>query len=180
MKKIFVLLGIAMMLTACGTSTDPSAGTLNEYKVKETESEIQDGDFVYRLVTEKPEYDDGSKVKIYAELEYVGDQDQVEITHAASPFFFPMIERTREFEIGYGMNEPLLSTVLKKGEPLREEYNGSGGFSDQDSSEYKEFIQKIMDGDFPKGFYAVNGYANFNYNEQKYNIGTEIQFKVIE
>ncbi|MFD2638816.1 hypothetical protein [Piscibacillus salipiscarius] len=178
MKKLLVLLGIAVMLTACGASTDPSDGKLNEREVIGTESEVQEDDFIYRLVTEKAAYEDGSEVKIYAELEYVGDQAQVKITHAASPFFFPMKELTREYEIGYGMNEPLLSTVLKKGEPLREEYNGSGGFSGQDSSAFKEFIQEVMDGDFPKGFYEVYGYADFNYNEQKYNIETQVQFKV--
>ncbi|MGP4071178.1 hypothetical protein ACTWQB_01325 [Piscibacillus sp. B03] len=181
MKQILVLIGFVMVLAACGTTgSAPSDDELSQYEVKETESEVQEGDFVYRLVTEKGEYEGGSNVSIYAELEYVGDQNQVEITHAESPFIFPIHEVTREYDIGFAMNEPLLSTVLEKGEPLRKEYTASGGFSSQDPDEYVEFMQEVMDGDFPKGFYEVNGYADFNYNEQKYEIQTQVQFKVTE
>ncbi|RPF51037.1 hypothetical protein [Aquisalibacillus elongatus] len=179
MRKIMMLISVLVVMVGCGQSTGaPSDGELNQREVKNTTSEVQDGDFIYRLVTEKSEYDDGKDVSIYAELEYVGEQDSVEISHAASPFNFPMYEATRDYEIGYAMNEPLLTTTLERGEPIREEYQGSGGYSHDDPGEYIEFMNRIIDGDFPKGFYEVNGHADFNYNEQEYKIKADVQFKV--
>ncbi|SEQ00690.1 hypothetical protein [Piscibacillus halophilus] len=179
MRNLFIL-SMMSLLIGCGTTGTgaPSDDKLDQEEVSSTESEVQEEDFIYRLVTEKEEYDQGSDVQVYAELEYVGDEDSVEITHAASPFYFPIYEVSREYDIGYSMNEPLLTTVLKKGEPLREEYTGSGGFSGEDSEEFKEFIQQVMDGDFPKGFYEVHGYTNFNYKEQNYQLDTKVQFKL--
>lgn len=46
----------------------------------------------------------------------------------------------RGFEIGYPMYTPLMSTKLSNGETLIEEYNKSGGYSDQDNDGYIDFI----------------------------------------
>lgn len=72
-----------------------------------------------------------------------------------------MVETTRNFEIGYGMDAPLLSTKLRKGEPLRAEYWGSGGYTSEDKKEYVDFISQIMNQEFPEGRYIVNGSADF-------------------
>ena len=139
----------------------------------ETKVEVTEGDFIYRLVTEKAEYAENEPIKIYAELEYIGSKEEIEIGHAASPFHFPMLETTRNYEIMYGMEQPYLSTKLMKGEPLRQEYQGSGGFGSQDKKE------------FPKGHYVVNGFAEFDViaNEEtkqkkKYNIKAQVEFMV--
>lgn len=97
-----------------------------------TKAEVTEGEFVYRLVTEKAEYDENEPIKIYAELEYIGDKEKIEILHAASPFYFPMVETTRNYEIDYSMEQPALGTVILRGEPLRTEYRGSGGYGSQD------------------------------------------------
>lgn len=151
----------------------------------ETKAEVIEEDFVYRLVTENAEYSKNEPIKIYAELEYTGDKEEIEIFHSASPFSFPMVETTRNYEIGYGMNEPLLSTKLIKGEPLREEYRGSGGYGSQDKKEYIEFMKQIMNQEFPKGHYVVNGIADFGViaNEEtgqkkKYKIKAKVEFSV--
>jgi hypothetical protein len=83
-------------------------------------------DFVYRLVSEKSVYADGVRVEYYAELEYVGEEQKIEIADTASPFSFPMKEKTRGFEIGSKMSQPRIVTILKKGEPLRKQYKGGG------------------------------------------------------
>ncbi|MBD3921670.1 hypothetical protein H8B09_23085 [Paenibacillus sp. PR3] len=127
-------------------------------------AEVKDDDFVYRLVAETAEDQAADSVKLYAELEYVGDQDEVTITHAMSPFYFPMKETTRGYGIGYMMDQPLITTTLKKGEPLREEYHGSGGYSeDQDPKDYIQFIKDFGANGFLPGRYEVNGFADFNY-----------------
>lgn len=148
-----------------------------------TKAQVTEGDFIYRLVTEKAVYGESEPVKIFAELEYIGDKEKIEIYHAYTPFYFPMIEKTRNYEIDYFMNQPLVSTELLKGQPLREEFKGSGGYSEGDKKEYKAFMQQIMNGQFPEGQYVVKGFADFyvidiDGTEKKYKINAQIDFSV--
>ena len=153
----------------------------------ETKAEVTEEDFVYRLVTEKAEYGENEPIKIYAELEYIGDKEKIEISHAASPFLFSMIETTRNYDIEYLMNHPLISTVILKGKPLREEYTGgAGSYDPQDDKDYVEFMKKIMKKEYPSGHYIVNGVASFSVigneetgQEKRYNIKAQVGFNVI-
>jgi hypothetical protein len=158
----------------------------NSKHLVETKKEVIDGDFVYRLVTEKQQYDENGPIKIYAELEYVGDKERVEIFHAASPFSFSMIEKTRNYTIDYLMNEPLLSTTLPKGKPFREEYTGGvGAYSMEEDKEYVDFIKRIIEKKFPSRDYVVNGVASFfvtsdveTKQEKSYALKAQIEFEV--
>jgi hypothetical protein len=74
---------------------------------------------------------------------------------------------------------------LRYGEPLREEYKKSGGFSEQDEDEYVDFIKKFLENGFPVVYYVVSGVADFyvesNENgkqEKDFNIKAQINFKV--
>lgn len=182
------LLVPVFLMAACGTGEENSSGNTvpgDEYSVSNTEASATEGDFIYRLVSEKEEYVSGSPVEVYAELEYVGDEESIEIFHAGSAFYFPMEEKTRGYQLDYPMIEPLLTTTLTKGEPLRESYSGSGGYSDQEDAAYIEFMQQVMDNEFPEGYYIVNGYADFytetpDGNSTDYEIHAEVDFKVIE
>ncbi|MFS0862945.1 hypothetical protein [Fredinandcohnia sp. 179-A 10B2 NHS] len=166
-------------LVGCGgASNEPvqsgSTATMN--------AEITKEDLVYRLVSDKDSYQEGEKVKIHAELEYIGELDSITIYHAASPFYFDITEKSRGYEIEYAMNEPLLSTTLQKGEPYREEYVKSGGFSDQDPPDYVSFMKRFFEEEgFPVGQYEINGSARFytGENEKKdYTIEARISFNV--
>ncbi|WP_126294484.1 hypothetical protein [Lysinibacillus telephonicus] len=62
---------------------------------------------------------------------------------------------------------------------------GSGGYSSQDEKKYIEFMKQIMNQEFPKGHYVVNGFTDFNVladgdSEQgkRYEIKAKIEFKV--
>jgi hypothetical protein len=188
LKKIVIrfgllLFGVIFILSGCN-STENKPKT-NSNTVIESKQEIRDGDFVYRLFTEKEEYDEDGPVKIIAELEYVGEKEKIEIFHAASPFSFPMFERTRNYHIDYPMNEPLLSTTIVKGTPLRQEYTGgAGGYSMEDDKKFVNFMKKIMDEKFPTGQYEVNGVASFFVktdtaeNQKSYNLKAQIGFRV--
>ncbi len=97
------------------------------------------------------------------------------------------MEKTRDYEINYGMNEPLLSTTLKRGQPLREEYEKSGGYGEQDKKEYVDFIKSFWENGFPAGYYVVDGYVDFyvqsnedSNDKEDFNIKTQIDFKVNE
>lgn len=145
------------------------------------QADVTEDDFVYRLVSEKQQYQVSEPIKLYAELAYTGDQDEVEITHATSPFYFPITETTREYDIEYSMDMPLERTTLKKGEPLRMDYESSGSFLDSDTEEYKTFMRQVMNGSFPEGQYVVNGNVDFNLigdEENRYQIKTQVKFQV--
>ncbi|CAM4490707.1 hypothetical protein PATA110616_22720 [Paenibacillus tarimensis] len=64
------------------------------------------------------------------------------------------------------MDQPYVVTTLKRGEPLRERYTGSGGYGAHDPKEYVDFInslfESIQEGTLPYGEYKVSGYAEFH------------------
>ncbi|MFF2754465.1 hypothetical protein ACFVR1_12060 [Psychrobacillus sp. NPDC058041] len=189
MKKIgliLIFLFLSIGLFGCQQNNNKKVDNEpSDIEPLDTKAEVIEEDFVYRLVTEKAEYGKNEPIKIYAELEYTGGKEEIEIFHSASPFSFPMVETTRNYEIGYGMDESLSSTKLIKGEPLRAEYRGSGVYDTEDKKEYIHFIRKIMNQEFPKGRYVVNGIADFyvkaneeTEQEKKYNIKSQVEFRV--
>ena len=183
---VFALL--VALLTGCSSQsdTDDSKENLRSDKEYQVIAEETKGDFVYRLATQEREYVKGKPVKIYAELEYIGDDDSITISHAASPFWFPIIEKTRNFNIDYVMNQPLIKTTLIRGKPIREEYKESGAYSDQDPPEYVDFMKAIMmKKEFPVGEYVVNGFVSFdvepktnNDSKESVSIQAQIEFMV--
>ncbi|ANU15017.1 hypothetical protein B481_2945 [Planococcus halocryophilus Or1] len=176
------IIGLALLQSACGTDSTPQ-DDLTDFHVTSPQAETIEGDFTYRLITEKEQYTEGENVEVYAELEYTGELESIEISHAASPFHFPIYEETRNYSVAYAMNEPLLITVLTKGVPIKEYYSGSGGYSTEDDDAYIEFVQHISDNKFPFGYYKMSGYADFfieNTDDSKtfYNLNALIDFKV--
>lgn len=205
MKSRFLVffLFVLVTLTACANDQG-NEGKLNlddntrgakldeQIVVKEplidSKAEVTEGDFVYRLVSEKSVYSEGEKVVVYAELEYVGDKPEIKIAHAASPFSFPMKEKTRGYDLLYMMEQPLIVTLLKKGEPLREPFKGAGGYGSQDPKDYVDFMKSVAEasikGTLPWGDYQVSGLADFEpmYKESQENetlrLKAEIEFIV--
>lgn len=169
--------------TFSGSSPIPSQPGATESAGLAAAAESRQGDFVYRLVSEKTVYVEGEPVKLYGELEYTGSESSVTIYHSASPFYFPMKETTRNYGIAYMMDQPLVPTKLAPGKPLREAYVGSGGYGSQDPKPYIEFMQRIGKLDFPTGTYVVNGFADF-YMQPKggektdYKLNATITFQV--
>ncbi|WP_153731081.1 hypothetical protein [Sporosarcina obsidiansis] len=156
------VLFVVLTLVGCQQSelVEEKPGTPIEEDVA-SRVEVVEDDFIYRLISEKEQYHESQPINIYAELEYTGEKEEVEISHAASPFYFPIRETTREYVIEYSMDTPLEHTTLKKGVPLRADYETSGSFLEDDTDEYKAFIRRVMNGSFSTGRYVVNGYAEF-------------------
>ncbi|MEZ7170738.1 hypothetical protein [Sporosarcina sp. OR05] len=183
MKKGLVSLAIIGLLAGCSVSIKGNTPSKNVSYPQE--AEMQADDFVYKLYTEKETYNEFEETAIYAELTYVGDQESIVISHAASPFYFPIKELTRNYEIDYAMNEPLIHTTLKKGVPLKVKYEFAGGYSDEDEAAKREFIQTIVDKGFPTGKYVVSGSAQFyvessieGENPNSYDMRVNIGFDV--
>ena len=186
MKRILLLGALLTFLSACGSeeqSTNDEKSSINvSYP---NEAQVEADDFVYRLYTEKEVYSEFEDTAIFAELTYIGDQESIEISHASSPFEFPIEELSRGIKVDYAMNQPLIRTVLIRGEPLREKYHFAGGYSDQDEKETIEFIQTIINKGFPEGNYLMNGTVNFfientdeNVDPEQHKLNLNIGFNV--
>lgn len=136
-------------------------------------------------MSEKEEYRKDEEVKLYGEIEYVGEKREVSIVHSASAILFPMKEKVRGYPINSSVREIGVTTTLKKGEPYRETYvKKAEVFSEEDPS-YHNFIDLFLEGKgFPSGYYQVNGYADFfvKFGEEGEYVKIEanIDFKVLE
>ncbi|UJL47100.1 hypothetical protein KFZ58_03970 [Virgibacillus sp. NKC19-16] len=162
---------------------------MENFEVKKTTDETNQDDFIFRLVSEKEQYKEGEDVKLYGEILYKGDKEEVTINHSSSAISFGVLEETRGYEISYIVNDIGLSTTLHRlGNPYTKQYNKNAVFSsDNTSKEYMEFMESFSKKDgFPPGYYVVKGYANFSVeskgdleHQERYNIEATIDFKVV-
>jgi len=155
---------------------------IEEYEVKQIVDERVQGDFAFRLVSEKEKYVGKEEVKLYGEITYIGKKNEITITHSSSAILFSLEEKVSGYDIGFGVNDIELTTVLKKDEPYREDYVKSGGYADSDPRDYVRFMKDFLSEDhFPSGYYVVNGETDFFLEDQeRVNIEATIDFKVIE
>lgn len=183
------IIAVLFLLTACSSSDSGNQigqEEIDRYEVSKTRDQSTEADFIFRLISEKEEYEEGEDVILYGEIEYTGEQEEITIQHSSSAVLFPMEEKVREYEIGFGVNDLLVSTILKRGEPYREDYIKSGGYSpEQDPEEYIRFMEDFLERkDFPAGYYVVDGFADFfvpkeeGEGREAFTIKAQIDFKV--
>lgn len=189
-KFLIIIFTISFLLAGCSEDAKPDEQNVVKEPTIGSQAEVAEGVFVYRLVSEKLVYAEGEKVEVYAELEYVGDKPEIKIAHAASPFSFPMKEKTRGYDLLYMMNQPRIVTLLKKGEPLREPFKGAGGYGSQDPKDYVDFMKSVAEaskkGMLPWGEYHVFGSADFepiygseeSQDNERISLKAEIEFIV--
>jgi hypothetical protein len=166
MKAVILLV---LLVSGCGTAKlSEEQGSMQQSPLASPTqlskgqliTEIQDGDFILQLETEKSEYGLNEPVELIVRLKYVGELPEVNISHAASPFSFLITETSRDIGIGYVMDQPLIHTNLKKGVWLEESYTKTGGYGDSDPN--KDFIEQFLKGKtFPKGVYSIAAHADF-------------------
>lgn len=161
-------IGIAEQLAEDGPTVYPSSFSYSA------------DDFIYSLEIKEPQISKGMPFEMTASLTYVGEEESVTIVHAASPFYYDITEMTRGFKLDYAMDQPAISTELKKGEPLQHQYRLTGGYSDQDSEEFRAFVDQFLAGLTPEGTYKVHGYVQFQIEgeTEQTELGGHIGFEV--
>lgn len=202
MKRYFLFLLLFMIIfqVGCGSSdsTDSDEATthltdsderaahsidseeLEAYEVKQKFVESEQEDFIFRLVSEKEEYAQGEKVNLYAEIIYTGEEEKIEIGHAAKAVYFSLHEQVRGFEISSNVQEIGVQTELFSRKPYRESYKKDSIFyMGDESEEYIEFIEDFKEReDFPPGYYVVQATTDFHDGKENRKIKAEIDFKV--
>ncbi|MBO1002165.1 hypothetical protein [Pseudogracilibacillus auburnensis] len=166
MKRVLFVSSIitfVLLLVSCQPTDDFDQTQLEEYEVKQTIAETREGDFVFRLLSEKEVYEENESVELYGEIIYVGDEEEVSIGHSASAILFSIEEKVRGYTIDYAVEDIGTTTTLKKGENYRKKYKKSIHYSEEiDPKEYIAFAEEFMEGDgFPPGYYVVNGVTDF-------------------
>lgn len=113
---------IILSLSACGTDNSGNK-QLNIQEFKEEVDEVnQEGDFEVSMNVEKVD----ETLDVYATITYLGEEDKRIIYHGGSIFFFNIYQLDGDFEFLGGMDQPLLSTILKQNEKHRVEFNHPG------------------------------------------------------
>ncbi len=156
MKKLLFVFA-CLLLIGCSNSDEPIPGTDSIPNAYKEESD----DFIYELEVSPTTIASGEEINIVAKLTYIGDEDEIIISHAASPFYFDLYETTRGYDIQCAMDIPSIVTILKKGEPLITKYETTGGFGEEQPEEYKQFMKAFLSGTYPEGYYKVHGYVKF-------------------
>lgn len=186
-KWVFTLVFLIFILAGCGTGTQNNSNSLNYELENVTEGFVEDGHFSFKLISEKAVYQVGEPLQIKAELTYIGEEESIRISHAASPIWMLTSNLSEGYQFDAAMNEPLIFTDLKKNVPFVEQYQFSGGtyYEGAPGNPYSEdvFLQ-MAEGKFPPGQYEIKGKTDFAIGEdimtERVQLETYIIFTVVE
>lgn len=181
MKKfLFFLTAVltAISFTACSQSAAPiPPGTGDAW------ARNNDGKFEIKIYTDKQDNKQGEPVICYATAEYVGDSGSITI-YSGDPLVGFGLKDGKYFDGDYCVNDVLITTQFKKGEPVKYGFVKSGGWSSDDPNAefYNQFYsekQLIL----PPGDYtitaAINGFFNEDdYEGSKYSLSAMVNIRV--
>lgn len=125
---------------------------------------MTEDDWDLKLYAEKTELNEGEPLNVYAELKYIGGQDEVKIYGSFSCVHFSL-EGDRYFTDGQGaavVDDILVEHTVKSGEIIRKDYIPSACWSadDPDSAFYEQYV-KSDEVILPVGKYTLTVYADF-------------------
>ncbi|PYZ99043.1 hypothetical protein CR205_10915 [Alteribacter lacisalsi] len=125
-------------------------------------SETQSGDFIIRLLADQAEYKESDNVGLKAKLKYIGEEDEVTISHRTSPFWYRIQEVTRGIEIPYIQDSPGSVMTLERDVWYEENYVRKGTINSQASDRERDFIRSFAEGPhFPAGEYEIELNSDF-------------------
>lgn len=89
---VFILIGCQASL-AKNSSDEMNNRKSEEKQKRQVSAETVEGDFIFRLISEKDTYKEGEPVSIYAELEYIGDKESVTIFMPRLHLLYPFMRK---------------------------------------------------------------------------------------
>ncbi|OIJ12466.1 hypothetical protein BKP37_13590 [Anaerobacillus alkalilacustris] len=120
----------SFFLFACGTGDTFHIEKNEKLNSNEIVQEVVEGEFILRVVSKKSSYKPYEQENIYAMLKYIGDNLKNEISHAASPFWFEITEKSRDVTIQPTQPLPLIYNTLKSGEWFKESFIKTGAHTE--------------------------------------------------
>ncbi|MEW4282223.1 hypothetical protein [Priestia koreensis] len=161
-----VLLTSSILLMSACTSAESEAKPIEskEHVQKDIQKQVQEGDFVFNVVSKKATYLQGEKPDIYAELAYTGNEKGVTISYGYSPITFTKLEETtRGYTFDASVPAPLSTGVPFTGDkPFRESLQPFGGYIPDEQKDKINFAKQIARGSMPKGHYILHAEAQFS------------------
>lgn len=181
-KNFFAVIFLVLFIQGCTNKID-----VEQYEVNNPIAEQTQDDFIFRLISEKEQYEEKEEVILYGEIEYIGEENEIEIVHSSSPIFFNIIEEERQYAVEDIVQDIGVTTVLKQNEPLRIVYEKNAFYDETDPKNYIDFVEQLVEQEgFPIGYYTVTGITNFSVFKNKdenptpYDMEATIDFKVSE
>lgn len=177
MKRTAIIMALVIIfliwLTGCA-GDDVELSQYNSFDKSTPQSEIGSGEqtaqivaestehnFCLKLYTDSSVYSTEDVIKIWATLEYIGDEDSVTIWHG-DPYIVFSITDGADFHSGGLQFNELLHTKLLRGKEYRFDYSKSGGYDDTapDADFWEEFYQDD-DLKLPAGTYCILAEGDF-------------------
>lgn len=190
MKKLIVCSLFILLIAGCGEAErqhDPNVASSKFNSpfanvVLELQDKVLEGDYELAIYSRKTEYAVNESVIIFAELTYIGEQKEIEITHTMYPVSFGTVENTRNAHFARMIDQPLGTTLLKKNEPMLYAYQFNGAlFPISDNSEHADFMDELSNHTFPVGEYTITAYADFKVQDEAilHHFDASITFEVV-
>ena len=122
--------------------------------------------FIMTLNSDKKVYKTTDIINIWGTLEYVGDNDFIEIWHSC-PFMLFSISDGNNFDIGGMTIDILTSSILHKNRVYHFDYQKSGGYNENapDAEYWRNFFSE-PDLLLPKGEYTIKLHGHFGLTER--------------
>ncbi|GKX32281.1 hypothetical protein SH1V18_47610 [Vallitalea longa] len=153
----------------------------NVYEVNKYISYINDdGLFKVTLFIQDGIHTSKEHIDIFSTVEYIGDDDEVEIWHGIPYFKYKIFDGENYYCEGINL-DILMKTVLEKGKVYTIPFIKAGAWSeDADDSEYWEKYYKDKELKLPVGEYSLAAYCDFSLSEcgSHYDNKVEIKFEV--
>ncbi|MBB5173333.1 hypothetical protein [Texcoconibacillus texcoconensis] len=179
--KVWIVPFISLFMLGC-QQHEEGEELLEGYELVEERpvvAETESGDYLLRVVSEKPIYDEDESVEVKAKLKYIGKGDKQEIEYDQSPFTFYVQEVQRNESLAYEEESTDSVGTLKHDRWFEEEYNLENVHVEESDDE--SFINAFSKKDrVPAGEYEVEVQAVFSDREkgEDQRLSTGIIFSV--
>jgi len=162
MKKLITLLFIVIFLAGCTNSYEDSDCSSLDAPF----SYIESDDFILRLFVDNNTYQTGEVITVWAELEYIGENESITIYHS-EPYLVFQIVGDNGFEMLPYRVDVLESSILVRDETYHFDFQKSGEWSldDEDAEFWENFFDEpnlIL----PPGEYTITVVAAFSLSSE--------------